>query len=175
MASRLVGTSSSTRTLDERDLSSLRPAKENAPRPRKPTVLREVTNGIVCFCGERFGESESLEFMLHLRAEVGEVLDWRERYRERERERHQKAWRDPEYRERQSRRKQQYAADPAYRERERERQRERNRKRWADPEYREAMNARSRELRADPEYRERYNAQTRERRARKKAEREAQT
>lgn len=36
MASRLVGTSSATRTLDQRDLAALRPARENAPRPRKP-------------------------------------------------------------------------------------------------------------------------------------------
>src|SRR6266705_1062633 len=72
--SELRHTSSPERTLEQRDLESLRPARENAPRPRKPSVLREVTNGIVCFCGERFGESQALEFMLHLRAEVGEVL-----------------------------------------------------------------------------------------------------
>jgi len=62
-------------------VSPLGAAIDGAPvrRPRKPRsapVLREVTSGIVCFCGERFGESQALEFMLHLRAELGETLKW---------------------------------------------------------------------------------------------------
>lgn len=182
MGSRLVGTSSAERTLDQRDLSSLRPARENAPRPRKPSVLREVTTGIVCFCGERFGEHQALEFMLHLRAEVGEVLDWRERTLTRKRELQRQMRADPERWERELVKAREYwqrrHADPQYRERELAKGREYQRQRYADPQYRERLNARRRELRAeriatDPQYREREKARRRERHQKEKAEREA--
>lgn len=160
--SRLVGTSSSERTLDERELSSLRPAKQNAPRPRKPTVLREVTKGIACFCGERFGEHQALEFMLHLRAEVGDDLAYLEGIRSYRKARWEQIRQNP-----------QRAAQ------ERARVAESARRRRSDPEARERENARRRSRRrSDPEYRERQNARVRaadrRRRARKKSEREAE-
>jgi hypothetical protein len=74
--SKLRATSSAERTLDARDLAAMRPVVQPARKPKTASrpALREVTSGIVCFCGERFGEAQALEFMLHLRAEVGEEL-----------------------------------------------------------------------------------------------------
>lgn len=88
--SRLAGTSSSTRTLGTRDLMALRPARESPRRQRARAKgpRREVTSGIACFCGERFAESQALEFMLHLRAEVGDELQVLERRRARARDRY---------------------------------------------------------------------------------------
>ena len=128
--SKLVGTSSSTRTLDERDLAALRPAIEVPlrDRRRKPAALREVTSGVVCFCGERFGEHQALEFMLHLRAEVGEYLTRIERRRTVDRETARRRM-----------------ADPATAEKVRARHRESERRRRQDPEYAERVNAHARE------------------------------
>lgn len=149
------------RTAEE--IEAMRPMAE--PRPRAPRKapnpgLRQVTSGIVCFCGERFGEHQALEFMLHLRAEVGEDLAALERRRARDRERRRENRTDPVRRE----------LEAAY-------MREWRARKLADPEYREyrreQKNTARRKLRADPEYRERENAADRERRARKKAEREA--
>ena len=117
-------------------------------------VRNEVTNGIVCFCGERFGEPQALEFMLHLRAEYGEVLEWRERQRAIRRKYAIK----PEVREqRNALLRQQYRDDPEYRARKDERNRQYKRDRRA----------------TDPEYRARERQRDRERKARKKVEREA--
>lgn len=98
---KLVGYSSETRTIDQREMARLRPAKKNAPRPRAKPILREVTSGIVCFCEERFGEHQALEFMLHLRAEIGADLAKLERQRTTKRrwanahpEKHQKSSRE---------------------------------------------------------------------------------
>lgn len=166
MTSRLVGTSSSTRTLDQRDLAALRPMP--APRPRasrKQPERRAVANGIVCFCGERFAESQALEFMLHLRAEVGEVLMWRDRQRAYFLKRNKRPEtyeyireyvRRPEVRER----RRAYLQRPEVAERRRERQRGYNHQ-W-----------RMQRQQEDPEWRERENAKARERYARRKAERE---
>lgn len=137
---------------DAKELAALRPVRENTPRSRKPRVLREVTSGIVCFCGERFGEAEALEFMLHLRAEVGEVLAWREHVLGSRRIANM---------------------TPA----EIEQQRARKRAENMTPEQLERKNALKRAAaqrrRSDPEYRERENARHRDCRARKKAAREA--
>ncbi len=171
-------TSSSERTLEQRDLEVMRPARENAPRPRKPSVLREVTTGIVCFCGERFGEQQALEFMLHLRAEVGEVLDWRERKLRQKRESRRRV-ETPEKRARKrehdrliQRRRMQ---DPEKRARHNEQAALSQRRRMQDPEYRARRNEQHRlsmQRRAqDPEKRARRNEQERRRRARRKAER----
>jgi hypothetical protein len=156
--SRLVGTSSAERTLDQRDLSSLRPARENAPRPRKPTVLREVTNGVVCLpehggkpCGRRFGEHQALDFMLHLRAEVGEDLTVLERWRERQRKQ----------------RNRRYATDPEVRRKKSERERARYHN---DPDYRERVLAQQRTRKLTPEQRAAKTEYQRQYRARKKAE-----
>ncbi len=128
----LRGTSSAGRTLDQRDLASLRPQIAPKPKPRRAApVLREVTSGIVCFCGQRFGESEALEFMLHLRAEVGEVLNWQKRIRTRDRVR----W---------ARRK----ADPENRARLNEQARASRARRMADPEYRARLKEQDRARRA---------------------------
>ena len=97
------------RTAEE--IEALRPIAEPKPRaPRKAgnPALRQVTNGIVCFCGERFGESQALEFMLHLRAEVGEVLEWRERKLRQDRERYAARYADPEFRQLQRERDRDY-------------------------------------------------------------------
>lgn len=151
-ASELRATSSRARTLDQRDLAALRPARENAPRQRKPAVLREVTSGIVCFCGERFGESQALEFMLHLRGEVGADLEILERRRQRDRDLKQRHGADPEYRARQNAsHRERYATDSEYRLRIVERQRRRR----ADPEYRSPP--------LTPEQRERKSERDRER------------
>jgi hypothetical protein len=107
-------------------VSPLGAAIDGAPvrRPRKPRsapVLREVTSGMMCFCGERFPESRALEFMRHLRAEVGEKLDWADRVREKTRQREMRY------------RNKRYAEDPEYRERAKARARERYRRIQADP------------------------------------------
>ena len=86
--SKLRRTSGPERTLTQRELAAMRPAAAVARR-RQPSgipALREVTSGIVCFCGERFGENQALEFMLHLRKEVGEDLAQLESYRAAQRE-----------------------------------------------------------------------------------------
>lgn len=145
--SRLVGHSSDIRTLDERDLAAMRPAKENTRRPRKPSVLREVTSGIVCFCGERFGEHQALEFMLHLRAEVGETLSWVERKRRlmREQSRARRATEEGRARQNEYRRNYMLSLKANY------------------PERFEAKAVALRERRATPEYRSRLNAAARAR------------
>lgn len=192
--SELRGVSSAERTLDARELASWRPAiPKAAPRSRKPSVLREVTNGIVCFCGERFGESQALEFMLHLRAEVGEDLDRVDRRRRRDRERQGERYAsDPDYRDQKNAyRRSWVAAHPEFRERDNQRKRERrqamtpeqrkhdNERRAAnrrkqhayDPEAAERLREYHRRYRAEhPEFRERQQALQRERRARKAAE-----
>ena len=165
-ASKLTGVSSPERTLDQKDLAALRPAAP--PRPRKPRTappLREVTSGIVCFCGERFGEAQSLEFMLHLRAEVGEDLALLDRWRRSRREGQRRRLSDPEYRARHvaqgNKSRRERMADPEYRARVNAQRRER----MADPEKRARKNTQNRERLADPEVRARKNAQEREKRA----------
>lgn len=98
-ASVLRGTSSSTRTLTARDLAAMRPDRTGARQRRPAERAREASaavRGVVCLCGRPFGEDEAVEFMLHLRAEVGadlrllaKVRQWRRRTVSR-----------PEYRER---------------------------------------------------------------------------
>lgn len=198
--SRLVGSFGPERDLDEQQLAEMRPAIQSAPRPRKPRVPRELTSGIECFCGERFGEHQALEFMLHLRAEMGEYLRRVEHTRKYVREyQARRRTNDPEWRERRSAAiRARRANDPEWREHKNAEVREWHARKQADPEYRAQKNARNRERyaeqRADPEWRERNNArvrarrqvrmqdpeararknaQERERRARKKAEREA--
>ena len=153
----LRGTSSATRTMDQREIAALRPAAAPPARPRKaPAPARQVTSGIACFCGERFAETEALAFMLHLRAEVGDDLARLERRRARNREYERERRKDPEWRERRNERRK----DPEYRARERANERERRK----DPEYRARMNERERERRKDPEWRERRNERRNERR-----------
>lgn len=89
--------------------------------PAKPARGAVVTSGIVCFCGERFSEDQALEFMKHLRAELGRDLAILERQRKRWRER--------------------YAADP---EKFREKQRARSSRSRADPEKRRRAAERAR-------------------------------
>lgn len=74
---RYTSTADGFRTAEE--IAALRPVAPARPRsPREKTEKREVTSGIVCFCGERFSEDRALEFMLHLCAEAGNVLRWYE-------------------------------------------------------------------------------------------------
>ena len=101
---RLVGYSSSERTLDARALASLRPARENAPKQQAKPVVHAVTNGIVCYCGRRFGEADALKFMLHLKAEVGDDLTHLEQRRAAAREQQQRWRSDPENRARKNQR-----------------------------------------------------------------------
>ena len=80
--SELRAVSSAERTLDPRTLAAMRSAGQRKARQRRiAQPAPEVASGIVCFCGERFGEDRALDFMLHLRAEYGEVLEWQERVR----------------------------------------------------------------------------------------------
>ena len=104
------------------EIAALRPIPEPKPRRKRKTELRQVTNGIVCFCGERFGESDALDFMLHMRAEVGEdlaVLETSESASN-------------------AAARRRYSTDPEYRERQRARSTARARERYAssDPEER---------------------------------------
>jgi hypothetical protein len=97
----------------------MRGAAQQAGRRRRtaPEAVREVTGGIVCFCGKRFGEDEALELMLHLRAEYGEELARAERIRE--------YWRGADRKRN---------ADPAKRAARREKYKARIRERRDDPE-----------------------------------------
>jgi hypothetical protein len=132
--------------------------KAQPRRPRPAPVLREVTSGIVCFCGERFGEHQALEFMLHLRAEVGEHLEKLERWRESYRQSHRRLREDPEWRERDKAQKRAYTARPEVQAAQRAYRR--------TPEYRARQRAHNRARRQDPEYRARENAQKAEYRRR---------
>lgn len=108
-------------------VSPLGEAIDGAPRagPRKPRsapVLREVTSGIVCFCGEQFTEAQAIEFMRHLREEFAYDLEVLDRTRARWRRDNQKQMDKPEQRERHrirdnARHRERYAKDAAYRER----------------------------------------------------------
>jgi hypothetical protein len=143
----------------------MRPAAPAKPRtPRKQAEKRAVTGGIVCFCGERFTESQALEFMLHLRAEVGEVLEWRRNFKERHRKScrgyRQRRWReDPEFRAKETARTTSPEAN------------EKRRERYALLRSTPGYQPRKRKPLTD-EQRERRNERRRERRAREKAERE---
>ena len=86
------------------EIAALRPARENAPKQRAKPILREVTNGIVCYCGQRFSEGQALDFMLHLRSEVGNDLAYLERRRAESRERGRRLGADPEWRARKNQR-----------------------------------------------------------------------
>jgi hypothetical protein len=157
---------------DAKELARLRPVKANAPRPRKPAGKPAVVaSGIVCFCGERFSEAQSLEFMKHLRAEVGRDLALVNRRRAYYREWMKEYSKRPGVRERATEReRERIATDPEYRERRHAAARERSR----NPEVRARANERKRErIATDPEYRDRVYAQNRASAARKKAEREA--
>jgi hypothetical protein len=153
MTSTPVYTSTADGYRDAKEIAALRPVAPAKPRaPRKRSAPISVSTGIVCFCGERFSEAQSLEFMKHLRAEYGEVLEWRERTLTRGREAHRTRYADAEYRERANARR---------------------RERWAsDPSLLEKQRASRKPI--TPEQRDRHNARGRERRARQKAEREAQ-
>lgn len=144
----LRGTSSTTRTMDEREMAALRPAVAAPKRPRKPPVKREVTNGIVCFCGERFAESQALEFMIHLRAEVGADLAVLQRRREYHSDYYRERRKDPEYRARESEQQRERRKDPGYRARQRESNRASRRERMKDPEYRARQNELARRRKA---------------------------
>ena len=86
MSNQLRRTSGPERTLTQRELAAMRPAVETPRRqPRRVASRSEVTSGIICECGERFSEAQALEFMRHLRAEFGEILNWAARERERRR------------------------------------------------------------------------------------------
>lgn len=119
-----VYTSTAEGFRDEKFINSLRRPAEPKPRaPRKAPVKRVASSEIMCFCGERFQLSQAREFMIHLRAEVGEDLATLERWRKGSRESQRRLRReDPGYvaRQREYMRKR-YAANP---ERERERQAE---------------------------------------------------
>jgi hypothetical protein len=144
------------RTAEE--IAAMRPVAAPKPRALRKAGnpgLRQVTNGIVCFCGERFGEAQSLEFMLHLRAEVGEHLARAERLRAYSRNYHKEHSTDPEWRKARSVRETARAAA----------------RKATDPEWAERRRAQQRE--SDRRHREERNARRRERRAREKAEREA--
>ena len=182
--SRPVYTSTADGFRTAEEIAALRPMAEPKPRaPRKTTAKPSVSSGIVCFCGVRFSEAQSLEFMLHLRAEVGEDLAVLERLRDRRRKDSRRRYADPvigarireqmaEYRRtpEQLARKAEYdrrrREDPAIRERKREQGRQyRSRKKAEGVSVHKALT---------PEQRERKNALSRQSRARQKAEREAQ-
>lgn len=176
MTSRPVYTSKAEGFRTAEEIAAMRPIADPKPRaPRKPgnPALRQVTNGIACFCGERFGESQALEFMLHLRAEVGGELAWAADKRRRMRESYHRYIRQPESHERRL----QYEAERRQRPSRRERKREYDRKRAADPVIRERRLKQKREYEAkrrqDPARRERQREYERQYRARKKAGREA--
>jgi hypothetical protein len=138
--SELRAVSSAERTLDPRTLAAMRSASQRkaAQRRMAQSPAPEVTSGIVCFCGERYAEDQALEFMLHLRAEYGEVLEWQEKVRG--------YW---------SKSKRKQAADPAKNAAAQDRRRERLRKRRADPALGGLVTELGREARlrwlADPE------------------------
>lgn len=183
---RLVHSTSADRTRDAEEIASLRPvtvAKGPRSRPaRRPT---EVANGIVCFCGQRFTEAQALAFMLHLRAEVGEVLEWRAEVRRRGREyqRNRRAT-DPDWVEQKKANDRARYQDPEVAEHAKAAARERYRQLAQDPEWREQKNqrhrtpearARSRERErarkvADPEYVIRRREQSRDWKLRHKPE-----
>jgi hypothetical protein len=179
---RYTSTADGFRTADE--IAALRPVKANAPRPRKASAQRAmVSTGIVCFCSERFSESQALEFMKHLRAEVGDDLAVLERKRQSERRRTREYLKrkaeDPEWREqsraRRRARERRRNENPEYHERQKERKRIEQARKRANPDLRASVNQQRREAwAADPELRERRLAWQREYRVRKKAEREAQ-
>jgi hypothetical protein len=149
--SRLRGTSSATRTLTARELAAMRPGavpKERAPR--RPREAPGIERSIACFCGEVFAEGQAVEFMLHLRAEVGDdlrllakVRQWRRNTTSR-----------PEYRARARAARARKLADPAVREERNRRERER---RAADPGHAERRREYERSRAADPGYRGRRN------------------
>lgn len=152
----LRGTYSDKRSLGPRDLAALRPASPRPRRPRGPAApAPETGHGIACFCGERFGEGQALDFMLHLRAEVGEdlrllrnVRRWRAatasrpeyRARQAAAARERRAT-DPEWRDERNRKGREYKARPEVRERRRKLDAERYAAQAADPERRERRNA----------------------------------
>jgi hypothetical protein len=88
----LRGHSSGVRTLDAADLAAMRPqapprrrSRSRTAAPAAPPVPRAsetVAAGVMCFCGQRFGPDQAVEFMIHLRAEVGEDLRQLDRFRE---------------------------------------------------------------------------------------------
>ena len=149
--SELRAVSSAERTLDARTLAAMRSVAQRKGRQRRAdpqSLVREVTSGIVCFCGERFSEDRALEFMLHLRAEYGEVLEWQEKVRESWRRSQRRFTADPDNRaasnERRSRRQRERRADPELGGLVTELERE-ARLRWlSDPEKKAALLARKR-------------------------------
>jgi hypothetical protein len=156
--SELRGVSSPERTIGVQELASWRPAKES-PKPERQTAkptFRAVTTGIACFCGERFGESQALEFMLHLRAEVGENLAQLERFRDSHRRASRKYAEKPETK--QYRREwakshkgdvsayqEKYRASPKGRQKVKRRNQLERKRRRTDQEWRDEQNRKARE------------------------------
>ena len=171
MTSEPVWTSTADGHRDKREIAGLRVIPQPKPRaPRKAPVKRDITTEITCFCGERFQLAQAKEFMLHLRAEVGEVLDWKENLRKSQRASHKRYREKPEIRERSKQWQREYRGKPQIRERIAEQRRERE---AVNPELRERKRARDRLRYSTPEYRERRREYDRARYARMKAEREA--
>ena len=144
-------------------------------RSRSRSALREVTSGIICFCGEQFSETQALEFMLHLRAEVGADLQTLKKMRTdnaaymRRKRASDPEWRAAKNAATRARYLAKMAGDPEWAAAERARKREQFKKRYANPEVRAQRKIYAREydrkLRADPEYNERRNARRRQLRA----------
>lgn len=170
MTSTPVYTSTAEGFRDAKEIAGLRAIPEARPRaPRKQAEKRVVSSGMVCFCGERFSEAQALEFMKHLRAEVGGELAVLERVRAAHRVANMSA--EQRNRKRSGDRIENMSSERITRKR--ERNREHFRDRYADdPEYRERKLESGRKYRNDPENLARKAAKQRERYARKKAERE---
>jgi len=160
----LRGTYSDTRSLGPEDLAAMRPALP--PRPRKARAkmpqrvsapAEPVTVSVQCFCGRVFEQADAVEFMRHLREEVGDSLEELARIRR---------WRkattsSPEYRQRSAARKRERrATEPGFAERLNAAQRERRQR----PEVKAARREYEASRRADPQWRERRNAAQQQRR-----------
>jgi len=132
----LRGHSSDIRTLDSRDLAAMRPQvsprrARRVPRPAPPALppASEIVGGVVCFCGERFAETQALEFMRHLRAEVQADMEVLARFRETRR----KSEAAPKRRAAKAQQQRvKYATSEEYRERRRMAARERMRRKRAE-------------------------------------------
>lgn len=130
MTSKPVYTSKAEGFRLEAEIEALRPIPTPKPRkPRSASALREVTSGIVCFCGERFWEGEGENFLRHLRDEVGEDLAMVQRLKARYKRHNDK--RDPVQRREQQRER--YASDTEYRDYRRRKASETYQRMMADP------------------------------------------
>lgn len=160
----LRGTYSDKRSLGPQDLAAMRPSLPPRPRkarakmpPRVSAPAEPVTVSVRCFCGQVFEQADAVEFMRHLRDEVGDSLEELARI---------KRWRrtttsSPEYRERaNTRKRERRSAEPGFAEKLNAAQRERRKQPQAQAARREYEAGK----RADPQWRERRNAAQQQRR-----------